>query len=145
VKAFGRIEYIHFHLQENHHAAGPGICATTLGLSGPSGHSTDFSASGGRVAVGTAISAAIVNNVGNDLGARNRSLAHSSDCLSRARCLAILLIGCEVERDEEHEVRAQSSNTSKCGKLLTGTMSSIWHPLEVGGGEVGVGCEVYET
>lgn len=52
--------------------------------------------------------------------------------------LAILLVGSEVERNEQNEVRADNSNTRESSELLSGAVTRIRHPWEVGRGEVGV-------
>ena len=56
--------------------------------------------------------------------------------------LAILLVGSEVEGDEQDEVRADNSNTRESSEFLSGAVTRIRHPWEVGRGEVGVRCEV---
>lgn len=72
---------------------------------------------------------------------RNGSLAHASQRLARG-ALATLLVGSQVEGDEEDEVGAQDDDARKGSKLLTGTLSSVGHPGPVGRGEVGVRGEV---
>ena len=70
-----------------------------------------------------------------------RSLAHAAQRLASG-LLAVLLVGSEVERDEEDQVRAENGDTREGRKLLTSALASIGHPGEVGGSEVGVGGEV---
>ena len=50
----------------------------------------------------------------------------------------------KVERDEEDEVGRENAHASKSSKLLTRTISCVWHVREVGAREVCVGCEVDE-
>lgn len=74
-----------------------------------------------------------------------RSLAHSSEALSAAGRLAVALVGGEVERDEEDEVRADDTDTSESSKLLSGASARIGHPGPVGRCEVGVRGKVNEA
>ena len=75
----------------------------------------------------------------------DRGLRHTSDGLARTRGLAVLGIGGEVEGDEEHEVRAKDDKTREGRELLSGALSVVGHPGEVGRGEVGVGRIVDEA
>jgi len=68
-----------------------------------------------------------------------------SCCLATGWALSILLVSCQVEGDEEDEVGADYAHACECCKLLAGAVSCIWHPLEVGRGEVGVRGEVDES
>jgi hypothetical protein len=61
---------------------------------------------------------------------------------ARSATLARLLVGRNVERDEEQQVRAQNANSRKCRKLFTGTPAHVRCRREIGGREVGVGSEV---
>lgn len=70
-----------------------------------------------------------------------RGLRHAAKALAGSRGL-VLLVGGEVERDEQNQVRAEDNDTSKGSKLLTSALAGIGHPGEVGRGEVGVRCEV---
>ncbi|KAI6755183.1 hypothetical protein HG531_004289 [Fusarium graminearum] len=74
-----------------------------------------------------------------------RSLGHAAEALSAGRGLSLLLVGGEVEGDEEDEVRADGDDTGESSKLLARALASIGHPLEVGRGEVGVRGEVDES
>lgn len=56
-----------------------------------------------------------------------------------------LVIGRNVERDEQDQVRADDANTSHGSEFLTGTLAHVREPREVGGGEVGVRSEVDEA
>lgn len=108
-----------------------------------------LSGSGSRaVGLGSGSLSAAVGVAGNGLGnvvrVRERSLAHTPEGLASLR-LAALLVGREIEGDEEDEVRAEDTNTSEGGKLLTCALASVRHPGPVGRGEVGVGGEVDEA
>jgi len=54
-------------------------------------------------------------------------------------------IGREVEADEQKEVAAQDTTTSKGSELLASTSARIGHPRPVGRGEVSVRSEVDEA
>lgn len=56
-----------------------------------------------------------------------------------------LVIGRNVERDEQDQVGADDANTSHGSEFLTGTLAHVREPREVGGGEVGVRSEVDEA
>lgn len=58
---------------------------------------------------------------------------------------AIFLVGCEVEGDEEEEVRAENANTGEGSEFLSGAFTRVRHPREVSRGEVRVRCEVNES
>ena len=58
---------------------------------------------------------------------------------------ALFLVGRDVEKDEEDEVGGDYSHACECSELFSSTVASVWHPEEVGRGEVCVGCEVDET
>lgn len=49
-----------------------------------------------------------------------------------------LLVGSQVETDEEEEITAENTDTSESGKFFTGTAAGIGHPGEVGVGAVRV-------
>jgi hypothetical protein len=74
-----------------------------------------------------------------------RGLRHAAEALSAGRGLSLLLVGGEVEGDEEDEVRADGDDTRESSKLLARALASVGHPLEVGRGEVGVRGEVDES
>ena len=67
---------------------------------------------------------------------RKRSLAHSSQTLASAGGLAILLVGREVEGNEQHQVRAENDDAGKSSELLSGALAGIGDPGPVGGSEV---------
>lgn len=66
-----------------------------------------------------------------------RSLGHASQRLARGAFTA-LLVGGEVEGDEEDQIRAEDGNTRERGKFLTSALAGIWQPWKVGRREVGV-------
>lgn len=59
--------------------------------------------------------------------------------------LAVFLVGCEVEGDEEEEVGADDAHAGERCEFFSGALSGVRHPLEVGRGEVCVRCEVDES
>lgn len=56
-----------------------------------------------------------------------------------------LVVGGNVEEDEEDEVGAENGHTGESGELFTGADTLVGHPWEVTAGEVGVGSEVNEA
>lgn len=56
-----------------------------------------------------------------------------------------LVIGGNIERDEQDQVGADDADTGQSGEFLTGTLAHVREPREVGGGEVGVRGEVDEA
>ena len=56
-----------------------------------------------------------------------------------------LLVRCEVEGDEEEEVRAENAHTSERGKFLASAFTAVWQVGKVGGCEISVRGEVDET
>ena len=68
----------------------------------------------------------------NSMGLRNWRPGHASYCLARSRRLAVLLVGGEVERDEQDEVRADKSDAGECSKILSRALAQIWQPRKVG-------------
>ena len=56
-----------------------------------------------------------------------------------------LLVGGDVESNEEDEVAGQDAHASERSELLAGADAGAWEPGEVAGGEVGVGGEVDEA
>lgn len=59
--------------------------------------------------------------------------------------LSGLVVGGNVEGDEEDQVGADDADTSQGSEFLTGTLAHVREPREVGGGEVGVRGEVDEA
>ena len=107
------------------------------------------------VAVGMAVAVTVGGSVGllgaaiesllDHLGVGKRSLAHLAQRLAGGRSLLVLAVGGKVEGDEEHKVRAENTHAAEGSKLLTSAGAGIGHPLEVGGGEVGVRRKVDEA
>jgi hypothetical protein len=64
--------------------------------------------------------------------------------LAAGGALAVLLVGGDVEGDEEEEVGGDDAHAGEGGEFLACALPGVWHPLEVGRGEVGVGGEVDE-
>lgn len=56
----------------------------------------------------------------------------------------LLSVGCEVEGDEEEQVRAENSHASEGGKLFSGASTIVWSPWEIAVSEIGVGGKVDE-
>lgn len=52
--------------------------------------------------------------------------------------LAVFLVGCNVEGDEEEEVGCDYAHSCKSSEFLASAVTRIWHPLEVGRGKIGV-------
>ena len=113
-----------------------------LRLSGPCGSAIGPRTSCLDLSVKDAIVAG--NTLHKVVGIGQRSLRHAPERLAVVG-LRVLLIGRDVERDEEHQVRRENTDASKSGELLAGTFAMVGHPGEVGGGEVGVRGEVYES
>jgi len=109
-----------------------------LGLAGTCGDAAGLDASG----LGRDI---VLNGASNDVRVRERGLGHLAERLAGAGGLLVLLVGGEVEGDEENEVRADDTHTSKGSELLASALAGIGHPGVVGRGEVGVGGEVDEA
>lgn len=63
---------------------------------------------------------------------------------ARAASLGGLVVGDNVEGNEQNEVGCEDAHSSESGELLTGTVAHVGNPREVGRGEVGVGSEVDE-
>lgn len=81
---------------------------------------------------------------------RNLHLAHvdsgplgsrSSTGSLPALC-ASLLVSCQIERNEEQEVRRQNSHAGECSKLFTRAPAVTWHIGKVCRREICVGSEV---
>lgn len=56
-----------------------------------------------------------------------------------------LIVGGNVEGDEQDQVGADDADTSQGSEFLTGTLAHVGKPREVGRGEVGVRGEVNEA
>lgn len=114
------------------------------------GHLRPSGSGGNTVGLGTGglgtIGVAVEGSGGLDqMRVGKGSLAHSSEALSAAGRLAVALVGGEVERDEEDEVRAEDTDTSESSKLLSGAPASVGHPGPVSRREVGVRGKVNEA
>lgn len=109
------------------------VLESHLGLAGSGGDTVGLGA-GRDGTVGLAL-----DRGGGEVG--ERGLAHSSQALASSG-LATALVSGEVERDEKDQVRADDAHAREGGKLLTSAAAGIGHPVEVGGGEVGVRREV---
>jgi len=75
----------------------------------------------------------------------NLSILERASGFATSWAFAILLVGSEVERDEEEKIGADYSHSGESGEFLSSAFARIWHPWEIGGGEVGVGREVDEA
>lgn len=78
------------------------------------------------------------------LGGREGLILHLDQGAGSAAATLLngLLVGGNVESDEQNEVAGQDAHTSERGELLTGADTGGGEPGEVAGGEVGVGGEV---
>lgn len=104
--------------------AGTDSSAVVLGSGGGSG----------TIAVADSLNGLVVELGVDGNGAVGDGLASSA--------LALLLVGGNVEGDEEEEVAGKDTAAGECSKLLTGAAAKVGNPGPVGGGEVGVGCKV---
>lgn len=59
--------------------------------------------------------------------------------------LSVLLVGGQVEGNEEDEVGADDAHSGEGSEFLAGAVTRVGHPWPVGRGEVGVGREVDEA
>jgi hypothetical protein len=116
------------------------------GRPGAPGHLRLSRASGDPVGSSSAsLGASGGHGSGNGVGLRHRGLGHASDCLACTRRLAVLLVGGEVEGDEEDEVRADGDDAGERSELLSGALAHGGQRGEVGRAEVGVGRKVDEA
>lgn len=98
-----------------------------------------------RSAIGLDTSGLDVLAVNDGARVGKRSLGHSADSLAASGALPILLVGGEVEGDEEEEVRAENTDTGEGSKLLTRALAGGGHPGPVSRSEVSVRREVDEA
>ena len=104
-------------------------------------------------AVGAASGSGRAVGLGSTVGSVGRwdlEVAHVDERLlasvaAGAASLDLLLVGGDVETDEQEEVRGDNGDTSESSEFLTGALAHVGSPGEVGGGEVGVRGEVDET
>jgi hypothetical protein len=82
--------------------------------------------------------------VGESSDIRNLGILQGSGGFTASRALSILLVGREVEGNEEQEIRADYSHACERSKFFSGAFARIRHPWEVGRGEVGIGSEINE-
>lgn len=73
-----------------------------------------------------------------------RRLGHTAEGRAGG-ALGVLLVGGDVEGDEEDQVRGENSNSGEGSELLTSTPAHVGQPGEVAGGEVGPRGEVDES
>lgn len=84
-------------------------------------------------------------SVGNGSHVWHLRILERTSSLAAGSLLSILLVSCNIERDEKQEVRAENAHASESSELLASALSGSWHVWEVGGGEVCVGGEVDEA
>ena len=84
-------------------------------------------------------------SVGNGSHIWDLSVLKGASSLATSSLLSILLVGRDVERYEEEEVRAENTHAGEGSELLTSALASVWHVWKVSAGEVGVGGEVDEA
>lgn len=115
-----------------------------LGLAGASD-----GAVGAASRAGTAVGA-LGTAVGGTGGGGDLEVLHVDEGLlagvaARAANLGSLVVGGNVEGDEEEQVGGDDTNTSEGSELLTSALAHVGSPGEVDGGEVGVRSEVDEA
>lgn len=133
--------------QGNAHLATPhateahqiGISASRLCLAGASDRAVGTAGRGGR-AIGLG-----AGNRGGDLEVLHVDQGLLAGVATGTADLNLLLVGGDVESDEEEQVRGDNGNTGKRGELLTSAAAHVGSPGEVGGGEVAVRSEVDEA
>ena len=83
----------------------------------------------------------------NLLGSGEGLILHLNESAGSASAALLdrLLVGGDVESDEENEVAGQNAHASERSELLAGADAGAREPREVAGGEVGVGGEVDEA
>lgn len=96
-----------------------------------------------------AIVSLVIDRRNSTLSTWQREVLHGDQCVSAgvspwSSCLGLLLVGSEVERDEEEEVGAENEHTGDSCEFLASASTGIWHPWEVDACEVSVGGEVDE-
>lgn len=82
--------------------------------------------------------------MGDGSDVRDLGVLEGAGGLAAGGALAVLLVGCDVEGDEEEEVRGDDTHAGEGGEFLACALACVGHPGEVGRGEVGVRGEVDE-
>jgi hypothetical protein len=123
----------------------PSSARARLSLAGASDGAVGAASRAGRTVGG--LGAAVGVGAG---GRGNLKVLHVDEGLpagvaARAADLGSLVVGSDVEGDEQQQVRGDDANTSEGSELLTGALAHVGSPGEVDGGEVAVGGEVDET
>ena len=113
-----------------------------LGLAGASDGAVGAASS---AAVGTTVDATVGGGGGRDLKVPHLDQGLLASVAAGTSGLGGLVVGGNVEGDEENEVGADDTNTGHGSEFLTGALAHVRQPGEVGGGEVGVGGEVDEA
>ena len=87
-----------------------------------------------RRTVGRTVCDLLVCNlaIGESSNVRYLSILQGSCGFSPRRSLPFLLVGCEVERDEEQEVRADYAHAGERREFLARAFARVGHPWEVG-------------
>lgn len=100
------------------------------------------------VAVAVGLCASV--GVGDTINRRHLGSSHGDNGLGG--CIASLsplrsrlLVRCEIEGDEQQQVRAEDGASGNGGKLFTGALSYVGHVRKVSRCEIGVGGEVHEA
>lgn len=68
----------------------------------------------------------------------NLGLGERTSGFAACWALAVFLVCCNVEGDEEEEVGCDYAHSCESSEFLSSAVTRIWHPLEVGRGEIGV-------
>lgn len=97
------------------------------------------------VGLQAAIAALVVPRVHDSCNIWDLGVLERASGFAGSGALAVFLVGCKVEGDEEDEVGADDTHSGESGKFLSGAFARVRHPGEVGRGEVGVGCEINEA
>jgi hypothetical protein len=113
-------------------------CAYHLGLAGAGDWATRSCGAGADAELWDNLA------VGESSNIWDLSILEGTSSLATSWALSILLVGGDVEGDEEEEVGAEDTHARESCEFLSGALSCVWHPWPVGGGEVGVGRKVNE-